>query len=576
MFTDDDGTTDTVTTIPPTIQALLAARLDRLGEEDREVLGRASVVGEVFYLDAVRALSPEGERDATRARVRGLLRREMVRPESSDLPGEEAYRFHHALLRDAAYAMLPKETRAELHATLADWLDTRAVPETDEFVGYHLGQAFGLRRELGYRDEATEGFGERAAARLRQAGRRAADRQDGLSARTLFARADEIWAPSSAEAGWDLLRFAWMLFDEDVAHEAGAAVADARRAADASGDARLSANVELAEARVRCLIVPEGGIAALDAVLDRLRPEFEQAGDDASLAVLWYASHLTPWISCRFAEARDMLTTALGYARAVGDEQFALRAATVRGAAGYYGSTPLEELLEDAIETERTASGAPLSLALLANVRASILGFMGREAASEAEFERAFAFAREMRGEVPNSLQHPRAQLAVTRDRPLDALPIIAASYEESRGQGDLAHQSTVAGALAELYVTLDRLDDARPLAVECRTLGDATDALNEILWRRIEARLAAREGDGTRARELMSEALDVIRGTDVLMDQAETYIDQAEVEDLLGDPEAARVALAHADEAYRAKGAVLGVERVARLIAARDAEMPP
>jgi predicted ATPase len=140
--------------VPPTIQALLAARLDRLDDAERALLGRAAVVGQVFYLGAIRELGPEGERNDTGRLVQQLVRRDLVRPAASDLVGEEAFRFHHGLLADAAYQMLPKEERAVLHERLADWLAARpGMADADEFVGFHLEQAYRYRGELGPDDE---------------------------------------------------------------------------------------------------------------------------------------------------------------------------------------------------------------------------------------------------------------------------------------------------------------------------------------------------------------------------------------------------------------------------------------
>ncbi|HYJ60611.1 MAG TPA: adenylate/guanylate cyclase domain-containing protein [Actinomycetota bacterium] len=575
MLAEDRGA-DEGATIPPTINALLAARLDRLEEADRAVLGRASVVGEVFYLDAVRALAPEGEREGTAERVRGLLRREMIRPGTSDLPGLDAYRFHHVLLRDAAYAMVPKEARADLHEALAAWLDERSGTEADEFVGYHLGQAADLRAELGPTDTRGRDLAAGAAARLSRAGRRAAEREDVPGARALFARATALHPADTAERGWDLFRYTWMLLDDDTADDAWAAIQEAGGAAAASGDARLDAQVRVTQEGIRQLLAPGGGLGQLREMIERLRPGFEAAGDDEGLALLWYVSHLESWLGCRFAEARAILSRALEYALAAGDRQFARRSATTRGAAGWYGSTPVPQMLADSEDIEALASGAPLARVLVANARASILGIQGREAESEAEFEHAYALAREFRGVVPAALQHPRAQLAVTRDRPAEAVPIIEASYEETRSQHDLAHLSTVAGALASLYVSLGRLDEAHPLAEECRTLGDPADIMNEIWWRRVESRLAAHAGDAELARRLMDETLAILDGTDVLMDLAETHVERAEVEQLLGDTDAARAALAAAADAYRAKGALLGEERVARRLVALDAGEGP
>src|SRR5439155_12567604 len=127
--------------VPPTIQALLAARLDQLEPHERDVLQCGSVEGRVFHRGAVQALAPE-EQQVT-ARLTALVRKELVRPDKAQLAGEDAFRFRHLLIRDAAYDALPKAVRADLHERLATWLEEHGADlvELDEILGYHLEQA---------------------------------------------------------------------------------------------------------------------------------------------------------------------------------------------------------------------------------------------------------------------------------------------------------------------------------------------------------------------------------------------------------------------------------------------------
>src|SRR5581483_1356600 len=104
-------------TVPPTIRALLSARLDQLPAGERSVLERGAVEGQLFHSDAVAALvSPPGpvERELV-----GLVRADLVRPARPQFAIGDAYRFRHLLIRDAAYDALPKATRAELHERFA-------------------------------------------------------------------------------------------------------------------------------------------------------------------------------------------------------------------------------------------------------------------------------------------------------------------------------------------------------------------------------------------------------------------------------------------------------------------------
>ena len=140
-------------TVPGTIAALLSARLDQLEPAERAVLQRAAVEGRVFHRGAVQALGPEEAQVG--AYLTALVRKELIRPDRPQFAGEDAFRFRHLLIRDAAYDSLPKEARAQLHERLADWLEERRseLAEIDELVGHHLEQAHAYRVELRPVDE---------------------------------------------------------------------------------------------------------------------------------------------------------------------------------------------------------------------------------------------------------------------------------------------------------------------------------------------------------------------------------------------------------------------------------------
>ena len=174
--------------VPPTIQALLAARLDQLDPAERRVLERGSVEGNSFHRGAVEALGPE--ETSVPAKLVTLVRKDLVRPDEATFPGDDAFRFRHLLIRDAAYDGLPKSVRARLHETFANWLDERAsdLAERDEIIGYHLEQACRYRRELGL--GRTPRWPNAAGERLAAAGRSALARGDvRAAARAARARA---------------------------------------------------------------------------------------------------------------------------------------------------------------------------------------------------------------------------------------------------------------------------------------------------------------------------------------------------------------------------------------------------
>ena len=189
--------------IPAGVSALLAARLDRLDVEERAVLERASVVGQVFDRQAVVALSPEPERPTVGPRLAMLVRRQLLRAEEAGgtadgdaaTAGPGRFRFRHLLIRDVSYEALPKRRRAELHERLADWLgreDGEVRPERDEIAGHHFEQAYRYLEQLGRVGPREVELAMRGARRLASGGRRAMSRDDPPAAVNLLSRALDL------------------------------------------------------------------------------------------------------------------------------------------------------------------------------------------------------------------------------------------------------------------------------------------------------------------------------------------------------------------------------------------------
>jgi class 3 adenylate cyclase/tetratricopeptide (TPR) repeat protein len=176
--------------VPPTLQALLGARIDRLAEEERAVIERGSVEGRLFHRGAVAELLAERERRTVGASLMTLVRQELIRPDRATIPGDDGFRFGHILIRDAAYEAIPKRQRASLHERYANWLLERLGDDVPlEIVGYHLEQAYRYAGEVGIADRA---LGEWAAEHLAAGARGAHARQDVAAAKHLLSRAVEL------------------------------------------------------------------------------------------------------------------------------------------------------------------------------------------------------------------------------------------------------------------------------------------------------------------------------------------------------------------------------------------------
>jgi class 3 adenylate cyclase/predicted negative regulator of RcsB-dependent stress response len=214
-----------LTGIPDSLQALIAARIDGLGTDEKCLLQSAALVGRVFWRGALERLEPD--LDVAELLDR-LLERELLVPEErSTIPGDRAFRFKHVLIRDVAYSGMSKARRAEEHQGFAAWVDEHARDELAEIRAHHLDQAGELLAELG--GTVPPDLARSAADALEEAGRRALRRGAlGVARRTLL-RAVEL--EPSTERRYLAAHAAWRLADvPTVGDEAEAVLAEARAA----------------------------------------------------------------------------------------------------------------------------------------------------------------------------------------------------------------------------------------------------------------------------------------------------------------------------------------------------------
>ena len=302
--------------MPATIGALLTARLDRLGSE-RTVAERGSVVGRVFEERAVAHLSPELASDVLADRLAILVRRDLIRSESSSIAEELAYRFRHVLIRDAAYESLPKSERARLHESLADWLEAVTgdrLLEVEEIVGYHQEQAVLYRRQLSQGRE-TRLLAARAGSHLAAAATRAADRGDVRAAANLFGRAAELTESGDPHRDRLLLEEAVALSGSNEFDRADAILTDII-SGTAAGDDTIRAHAAVARWNIGEIVSAKQAVIREDA---RAAIEvLEAAGDELGLARAWRLLGNTHWYAGEGAASEEAVLRALEHARRAG------------------------------------------------------------------------------------------------------------------------------------------------------------------------------------------------------------------------------------------------------------------
>jgi AAA ATPase domain len=307
-------------TVPPTIEALLGARLDRLRDSERDVAQRASVAGKVFPRGALSELSPDRIRPELGVYLDSLLQKDFLDLDDSPEWEDESYRFHHVLIRDAAYRSMLKERRAELHERFADWLTARtgrAEAEHEELVGYHLEQAYRLLERLGPVGERGRELAKRAGRALASSSRGAFAHGDMPASATLAERALALIPDGDAgRSDLGLLLSSALLETGDAAQAADALE---RADSDAAGDRLQEAHCAVQRAYLRLFTDPEADHAELAAVADQAIPVFEQADDQLGLARAWRIWSSQSWSEGRVAEATIALTRSFEHAQASGD-----------------------------------------------------------------------------------------------------------------------------------------------------------------------------------------------------------------------------------------------------------------
>jgi class 3 adenylate cyclase/tetratricopeptide (TPR) repeat protein len=552
--------------LPPTIQALLDARLDRLPPAARAVIGPASVVGLEFSLAAVQAMVPEASPEDVGRHLRQLVHLDLVHPDD-DASGGEGFRFHHITVRDAAYRALLKRDRAVLHERFVAWMQAgmrvrEEAGELDEILGYHLEQAHRYLDQLGPLDDHGRVLGARAAHLLGRAGRRAFARGDMPAAANLLRRAAGLLReddrdrlellPELGEALIDTGEFAWaqIFLDEAVQH---------------AGEARLAARARIVAVRARQHATDPTGWSeeavreARDAV-----PIFEQAGDYGGLAASYRLLASAHGTACRYGDAAAAAEAAVEYATAAGDDRQRRWASSSYAITATYGPTPVAQAVPhcEAIlaqsDGDRRTEGLTMSL-------------LARLEAMRGDFDRARALSTRARttleelgrSVVAASTSLDSCGVDLLAGDPAAAERNLRRDSEALSEMGETYLLSTIAAELARAVVLQGRDDEAEDLTVAAEELAAEDDIASQALWRSVRAKVLAHRGDLPAARSMAADAVGLLRRTDAAVTLGDALVGLGEVLECCGD-------MARAHDAF--EEAVALFERKGNLVAAASA----
>jgi class 3 adenylate cyclase len=546
---------------PPTVEALIGSRLDRLDRGKLDVLRRASVIGRRFTGAEVRALGPVEDAD-----LRGLERAGLVH--RTDPESEGGLRFHHVLVRDVAYRGMPKARRAELHEQYGTWLEARA--REDEIVGYHFEQAVRYRAELGVVEERRSELAGRAAARLGAAGRAALNRGDVVGAVNLLSRATSL-PPLDAPLRLQLLPdLADALSSMGEFGRADQVLADAADRSAAADNAHTGWRVRLQQTWLRFETDPSVEVADVLREAITAVKAFEEFHDDRALAHAW---HLIAWVqmtSGRLSALADAVERGLEYARIAGDamtqEDLTVWALLV-GPTGPFPTSQVianaEAELERARRTgsRRVESAASLVLAMCA-------AFEGRFDQARGLLSEVTSIDEELGGGRGSGFQYtPAGMIELLAGDVTQAERELRTGYETLRERGDAWFLCGVAAELADVLWLQGQDDEAFELTRVSEETAGTGVLVASMMWRGARAKVLARRGEAEEAETLAREGVAIIEPTDHVLYHADALTDLAQVLRLLNRPEEAAEAAEKARRLYERKGNIAAAELASGLL---------
>lgn len=546
--------------VPASLRALLSARLDQLSPGDRHLLQSASVEGEIFHRGSLLALCPE-EVHLT-PRLASLVRKELLYPAEAQLPGEDAFRFRHLLLRDAAYAALPKTDRASLHERFAAWAEERSG-EYDELLGYHLEQAVRYRSEVGAVSERDRFQATRASEFLGSAGGRALSRGDMPAAVDLLSRAVFLGRESDDRRLTLLPELGAALREAGELTRADEVLSEALEAGRSTGNRRaeLAALIERAELRLASEPEDDADLKEVEASI----PALEALGDDRALAAAWslIGRRQGLWKG-RFADGEAALERALTHARRMGDRRQEALILGLLALSALSGPTPVNEAVARCRRLITEAGDDRL-------VKANVARYLAVLEAMRGDFADATALVGEARATYEDLGMHLTAQAAISLA--YGAIGLLAADYRAAGIQlragldaleemGDRGYLSSVAAFLAQALYGQGRLDEADDLARRAQANAAPDDLWSQVLSRGTRAKVSASRGTHEEAERHAREAVRLAAATDALDLHGNALVDLADTLALAGRNEEAAACVVDALRLYERKGNDVSAER--------------
>ena len=556
--------------LPPTIQALLSARLELLPDDERAVFELASVEGTQFHRGALGELAPGRSEASLDRTLSSLLRRDLIRPDRPTFAGEQAFRFRHVLIRDAAYESLRKDARAELHERFAAWLERTVetrLPEFEEIVGYHLELAYQYVRLLGSADADALALAARASRRLESAGRRALHRNDLPAAIGLLERAAALPVDDDPLRARLLVDLAATQIEAGKLTKAKSVLVKAGHVAAERHDACASAHVEVQRQFLQLEEVTVPGTHEAKLVVERVLPVFEEAGDHLGLCRALRLRAYSYWIEASAASAARAWQEAAEHARIAGAERERIELLTWVASSLFFGPTPVDEAIHSCEQIRAEVSADTAAEAATLHPLAGLHAMGGRFALARELLATSQALLADIDPTLNSAVSHPRAIVEMLAGDPAAAEAYLKADSDTLDDMEDEALRSTTDAFRAQALLAQGRDDEAEHYTRLSEQRAATSDLLTQMMWRSVRARVLARRGDFEQAEALARHAVSLAAQTDFVNQHADVLLDLTHILRQAGRLEVARATGTEALHLYQQKGNSVAAARASSIL---------
>jgi class 3 adenylate cyclase/tetratricopeptide (TPR) repeat protein len=575
MLADKQAVLDGVLPVPESVQGIIGARLDLLTHDEKRLLHDAAVIGKVFWPGAVAALG--GAPDGSSARewgeaslqeyLHGLERKQFIRRErASSLAGETQYAFTHVLVRDVAYAQIPRAARAGKHAAAAGWIESLGRAEDHaEMLAHHYQNALELARAAG---QDTSGLVPRARLALQAADDRAFALDALASAAGLYHAALALWPEDARDQRAGLLRLLGLaLYGAGDLEQAEAVLSKGSDVAAAAGLAAVRARIRVLLAVIH---MHQGrsladALAECEAAIAVLGSE----GDLESLAEAWIAVGNLRLARGESPADQEAMERAIAYAGQSGSHRTYTQAIGCLGGTLVMLPVPVDAAIGRLEQLLKAASGDPWAEAEILTPLSELYAYVGRFADARAGVARARSVYSRSGAKLRWAyVAYPAGQTELIAGNPAAAERYLREAYEAFQAAGERGNISGITGMLAEALYAQGHFDEAQRLTEEAQAATAPDDPDGQARWRATRAKLLARNGQFSAARKLASEAEALIASTSWEALKAEILMAKAEVNRLAGAPHQAADCLRAALRIYEDRGATPRAEQATAALA--------